>query len=93
MTREPQLSDHDPLAERQAQVPERQARARMVAAALLGALVAIFALLNLDDVKVHWLFATGRTPLIVVIVLAFVLGAALDRLFVIRGRRRSHSDS
>lgn len=88
MTGEPQLTDHHSLAEQQAQVPERQARARMVAAALIGGIVAVFALLNLDDVKVHWLIATGRTPLIVVIVLAFALGAALDRLVVIRARRR-----
>ena len=44
-------------------------------------------LLNLGDVKVHWLVATGRTPLIVVIALAFVLGMIVDRL-VIRARRK-----
>jgi uncharacterized integral membrane protein len=68
--------------------PARQrARGREVAAALIGAVVAVFALLNLGDVKVHWLLVTGRTPLIVVIALAFLLGMLVDRL-VIRARRK-----
>jgi uncharacterized integral membrane protein len=59
----------------------------MIAAAMVGAVVAAFALVNLGDVKVHWIVATGRTPLIVVIVVAFILGMAVDRL-VIRARRK-----
>ena len=59
----------------------------MVAAALVGALIAVFAVVNLGEVKVHWVFTTGQTPLIVVIALAFVLGVIVDRL-VIRARRR-----
>lgn len=66
---------------------ERRQRARVISAGVLGALITAFALLNLDDVKVHWLIATGQTPLIVVIALAFVLGMIVDRL-VIRARRK-----
>jgi uncharacterized integral membrane protein len=66
---------------------QRRERARLISAAVLGALVTAFALLNLDDVKVHWLVATGRTPLIVVIAVAFLLGMLIDRL-VIRARRK-----
>jgi uncharacterized integral membrane protein len=62
----------------------------MIAAGVLGAIVVVFALLNLGDVKVHWLVGTGQTPLIVVIVLAFGLGMAIDRL-VIRARRKRKS--
>ena len=65
----------------------RRERGRLIAAGVVGAVVAAFALLNLGNVKVHWLFATGRTPLIVVIALAFVLGMLVDRL-VIRARRK-----
>jgi uncharacterized integral membrane protein len=65
----------------------RRARGREIAAAGLGALVAVFALLNLGDVKVHWILVTGQTPLIVVIALAFLLGMVVDRL-VIRARRK-----
>jgi uncharacterized integral membrane protein len=66
---------------------ERRQRARLISAAVLGAVVAAFALVNVGDVKVHWLVATGRTPLIIVIALAFVLGMIVDRL-VIRARRK-----
>lgn len=69
----------------------RRDRARLLAAGVIGALVAAFALLNLDGVKVHWLFATAQTPLILVIVLAFLLGFAVDRLLVIRARRRQRA--
>jgi uncharacterized integral membrane protein len=65
----------------------RRDRARLISAGVLGAVVAAFALLNVGDVKVHWLVTTGRTPLIVVIALAFLLGMIVDRL-VIRARRR-----
>jgi uncharacterized integral membrane protein len=66
---------------------QRRERARLISAAVLGAVVAAFALLNLGDVKVHWLITTGRTPLIVVIALSFLLGVIVDRL-VIRARRK-----
>lgn len=66
---------------------ERRDRGRLIAAAIVGALIAAFAVVNLGSVKVHWVFATGRTPLIVVIALAFVLGVLVDRL-VIRARRK-----
>jgi uncharacterized integral membrane protein len=66
---------------------ERRERARLIAAGVLGAVVAVFAVLNLGEVKVHWLFATGRTPLILVVALAFVLGMLVDRL-VLRARRK-----
>jgi len=65
----------------------RRERGRLIAAGVVGALVAVFAVLNLGDVKVHWLVATGRTPLIVVVALAFVLGMLVDRL-VIRAKRK-----
>jgi uncharacterized integral membrane protein len=54
---------------------------------VLAAFVAAFALVNLGDVKVHWIVTTGRTPLIVVIAVAFILGMLVDRL-VIRARRK-----
>ncbi len=66
---------------------ERRQRTRVISAGVLGAVVTAFALLNLDDVKVHWLVATGQTPLLVVIVFAFLLGVFVDRL-VIRARRK-----
>jgi len=66
---------------------ERRDRGRLIAAAIVGALIAVFAVVNLGDVKVHWVFASGQTPLILVIALAFVFGVIVDRL-VIRARRK-----
>ncbi|HEY1520397.1 MAG TPA: hypothetical protein VGF91_28490 [Solirubrobacteraceae bacterium] len=66
---------------------ERRERTRLISAAALGAVITAFALVNLGDVKVHWVVASGRTPLIVVILFAFVLGVLVDRL-VIRARRK-----
>ena len=72
---------------------ERRHRQRLIAAALIGGVVAVFALINLNDVKVHWLIATGKTPLIVVVVLAFLLGILADRLLLARARRKRDADT
>lgn len=66
----------------------RRERTRLVAATVLGALIAAFALLNLDDVKVHWIVTTGQTPLTIVVIIAFLLGVGVDRLLILRAKRR-----
>jgi uncharacterized integral membrane protein len=38
--------------------------------------------------RIHWLFATGRTPLIIVIMFAFLSGIVVDRLAVRAKRKR-----
>ena len=60
---------------------------RLALAGILGALVALFGVLNFDEVDVNWLFGTWSTPLIVVIVLCLAAGMAIDRALV----RRSSS--
>ena len=71
--------------------PARRRDGRVVAAGILGAVITAFALVNLGDVKVHWIVTTGQTPLIIVIALAFVLGMLVDRL-VIRARKKRRKD-
>jgi len=71
---------------------ERRHRQRLIAAAVVGVLVAVFALINLNDVKVHWLISTGEIPLIVVIVLAFLLGVLADRLLLVRAKRKQRTE-
>ena len=66
----------------------RRERARLIAAIVIAGLITAFAVLNLDKVKVHWIVTTGRTPLIVVIVVAFALGIAIDRLVIVLARRK-----
>ena len=63
----------------------RREQARTVAALGLGALGAVFAVLNVDEVDVNWILGTWSTPLIIVIALSILIGAALGFLV---GRRR-----
>ena len=65
-----------------------QRRRREVLAAVVGALLAAFALLNLGDVNVDWGVTTAQTPLILVIALSVLLGVVLDRLLIRRNKRR-----
>jgi len=60
---------------------------RLIAAAVLGGLIGLFALTNTDEVDVNWLLGTWSTPLIIVIAVSFLLGAGLDRILLRRGRR------
>jgi uncharacterized integral membrane protein len=53
---------------------------RQVAALGLAALGGVFAVANLDEVKVNWILDTWRTPLIVVIALSMVVGGGLGYL-------------
>jgi uncharacterized integral membrane protein len=86
----PQSTDRQTTATRpRSRAPSR----RQVAAAIIAVVVAVFALVNLNDVKVHWVLGTYQTPLIVVIVLAFLLGIALDRLVLMRAKRKRPSES
>jgi uncharacterized integral membrane protein len=52
----------------------RTESARTIGLLGIGAIVVVFAIVNLDDVKVDWIVTSSSTPLIVVIVLSFVLG-------------------
>jgi len=58
---------------------------RQIAALGLAGVGVGFAAVNLDEVKVNWLLGTWSTPLIVVIALSMVVGAALG--FLVSRRR------
>jgi len=58
---------------------------RQIAALALAALGVVFAVVNFDEVKVNWVLGNWRTPLIVVIALSMVIGAALG--FLVSRRR------
>jgi uncharacterized integral membrane protein len=75
-------------AKRPEDKPDRAANTRVAAAAVLGGIAALFAVVNLDDVKVNWVVDSWQTPLIVVIALSMLLGAGLDRFLVRRSRKR-----
>ena len=63
------VPDRPPEARR-----SRRDAARTWAAALLGVLLALFAVLNRGDVQVDWIVGSGRAPLIIVIAVSVLLG-------------------
>jgi uncharacterized integral membrane protein len=63
----------------------RREQVRTIAAFGLGGLGALFALLNVDEVEVNWILGTWSTPLIIVIALSFLVGAAAG--FLVARRR------
>jgi uncharacterized integral membrane protein len=66
----------------------RKERARIVVVAGVSALAALFAVLNLDEVEVNWIVGTFDTPLIVVIAVSILVGAALG---YVAARRRTEN--
>ena len=71
---------------------KRAWQSRTVAAAILGGLAALFAVVNRDDVEVNWVLGTWSTPLIIVIAVSFLVGVAADRLSVVRRAKRRSPD-
>ena len=61
---------------------------RQVAVLVLAGVGGVFAALNLDEVEVNWILGSWSTPLIVVIALSMLIGAALAWLVL---RRRGVS--
>jgi uncharacterized integral membrane protein len=55
----------------------RRERSRTVAMAGLMILATVFAVLNLGEVKVDWIFGSGKAPLIVVIVISLMAGVLI----------------
>ena len=70
--------------------PKRSRRelARTGGLVLLAVLATLFAVLNLETVKVDWIFGSGRAPLIIVIVVSVLVGAVLTHFAERRVGRR-----
>jgi uncharacterized integral membrane protein len=65
----------------------RRERTSQIVTFTLGGLVALFAVLNFDQVDVNWIVGTWQTPLIVVIAVSLLLGSGLG-YFLARRRAR-----
>ena len=65
---------------------DRKPRGKAIAAALLAALLTLFAALNSQTVSVHLVFTTAHLPMIVVIAVCALIGIAVGWLI---GRRRA----
>jgi len=72
-TQPPQEKDRHPPAQRRS----RKELARTGGMVVLAIYFTLFAVLNLDDVKVDWVFGSGRAPLIIVIVISLLIGIVL----------------
>ena len=55
---------------------------------VLAILITLFAVFNLDEVKVNWIFGTGRAPLIIVIVISLLVGIVLTYAAERRPRKK-----
>jgi uncharacterized integral membrane protein len=62
--------------------------ARTGSLVVLAILITLFAVFNLDQVKVNWVFGSGRAPLIIVIVISLLVGIVLTHFAERRTRRR-----
>jgi uncharacterized integral membrane protein len=67
---------------------DRKELARAGAMLVLAGLFIAFALLNLKDVRVDWIFGSGRAPLIIVIVISLLVGIVLTYFGERVSRRR-----
>jgi uncharacterized integral membrane protein len=53
------------------------ALARSLALVILAVLITLFAVLNLKEVRVDWIFGSGKAPLIIVIVVSLLVGIVI----------------
>jgi uncharacterized integral membrane protein len=79
-----------PRHEEEPQAPRKSTRerARSTGIVLLAVLITLFAVLNLDEVKVHWIIGSGHAPLIIVIVISVLFGIVLTYFADRLARRR-----
>jgi len=83
------ISEGTQRSHRKADRRSRRERTRTAMLVALAVAVTLFAVLNVDEVKVHYLVGTSKAPLIIVIVVSLLVGIVLTH-FVDRraGRRR-----
>jgi uncharacterized integral membrane protein len=74
----------------QEQIQKRSRRelARTGLLVLLAVLMTLFAVLNLKQVEVNWIFGKTSTPLIIVILVSLLVGIVLTHFAEMRYRRK-----
>jgi len=74
------------------QTPERRRNRREIARTgalvVLAVLMTLFAVLNVKEVEVNWIFGTSNAPLIVVIVVSLLVGILLTYFATQLSRRK-----
>ncbi len=76
------------LPEPQIERRSRRETARTGALVILAILITLFAVLNVEEVKVNWIFGSGHAPLIIVIVVSLLVGIVLAHFAERLTRRR-----
>jgi uncharacterized integral membrane protein len=66
----------------------RRETARTGGLVALAVLMTLFAVLNVKDVEVNWIFGKSEMPLIIVIVVSLLVGILLTHFAELRYRRR-----
>jgi uncharacterized integral membrane protein len=86
------MSSNPQIPKQAAKSPDARSKREMtrtVAIAVLAILITLFAVFNLDEVKVSYVFGSGRAPLIIVIVISVLVGIVLTYIAERRtGKRR-----
>jgi uncharacterized integral membrane protein len=81
----PEAADNLATQKRRSLAPKQIASGGLVVVA------AVFALLNLQDVPMHWIVGTTHTPLIVLVAACVLIGMAVG--FVVGRRQRTPSQT
>jgi uncharacterized integral membrane protein len=83
------ISEGSQRSQRKVDRRSRRERARTTMLVVLAVAITLFAVLNVDEVKVHYLVGTSKAPLIIVIVVSLLIGIVLTHFIDRRtGRRR-----
>ncbi|MGA9876652.1 MAG: hypothetical protein WBQ21_12670 [Solirubrobacteraceae bacterium] len=78
------MSDATQTSERRS----RREQARTGVFVVLAVLMTLFAVLNVKEVEVNWIFVKSKTPLIIVIVGSLLVGILLTHFAELRQRRK-----
>jgi uncharacterized integral membrane protein len=75
-------------AQQKAQRRGRREQSRTVALLVLAILITLFAVFNVKQVEVSWIFGSGKAPLIIVIVLSVLVGVVFTHFAERRSAKR-----
>jgi uncharacterized integral membrane protein len=82
------MSDSTQAPQTPVQKRSRRELVRTGTFVVVAVLMTLFAVLNLKDVEVNWIFGKTSTPLIIVIVVSLLVGILLTHFAEMRYRRK-----
>jgi uncharacterized integral membrane protein len=85
MSAAPQIPTQAP---KKAETRSRREMTRTASLVILAVLITLFAVFNLKEVRVSYVFGSGKAPLIIVIVISLLVGIVLTYFADRRPRKR-----